>query len=182
MPCPYVVLGAARDRGLSRSHSRLFRPPPLELRRRTPLRCGAIHGRRHFGRSLPPRPRGHRRPAEEVHRYFPPDRAGPHLGRLGRCAAGPQAPACGSAAQNPATVHHSPRTRRTPTWHPRKYRGATCRARTPTPRPNPSVFPCRGTARSQVCCALTRRAAQRDSICSSAGSLSQGLSKLPARR
>ena len=41
MPCPYVVLGAARDRGLSRSHSRLFRPPRLELGRRTPLRCGA---------------------------------------------------------------------------------------------------------------------------------------------
>ena len=43
-------------------------------------------------------------------------------------AAGPQAPACGSAAQNPATVRHSPRSRRLPPGTCCKYRGSTCRA------------------------------------------------------
>ena len=40
MPCPYVVLGAARDRGLSRSHSRLFRP--LRLNFAAGLRYDAV--------------------------------------------------------------------------------------------------------------------------------------------
>ena len=142
--------------------------PPLQLRRRTPLGCGAS-----MGDDISQDP--YRLGPEDI--QDPPRKFTAIFRRIG-----PGLILAGSVVEPrarrlpPATLLRKTRRpssiRPEPDELPPGTRESTEALHVaPAPQPHdqtPLSSPVGGTVRSQVCCALTRRAAQRDSICSTA--------------